>query len=240
MAMANPPVTLGKYFQKTSNNPHPFFRRRFIYWDMKDEIIIIDYGMGNLFSLRKIIERIGYSCKISSSHQDIQSAGRIILPGVGHFGKAMFNLKQSHLVEELNEAALVKKIPVMGICLGMQLMAGHSEEGDAAGLKWFDARVVKFRVKNTELYKVPHVGWNTSTHEKPHSPILRGVDSSDEFYFVHSYHIVTNNEEDVLGKTNYEYSFVSAIQKENIVGVQFHPEKSHKAGEQLIKNFLSS
>jgi imidazole glycerol-phosphate synthase subunit HisH len=205
----------------------------------ENEIIIVNYGMGNLFSIRKVIERIGFSCKISNSYSDIKNAIKILLPGVGHFGKAMSNLRQTNLTEELNEAVLVKKIPVLGICLGMQLMASYSEEGDALGLNWFDAQVVKFKIENKDLYKVPHMGWNTITHENSNSDILKKIEAGDEFYFVHSYHIVTKKATDILTKTPYEYLFVSSIEKDNITGVQFHPEKSHKAGEQLIKNFLS-
>jgi imidazole glycerol-phosphate synthase subunit HisH len=207
---------------------------------MKNEIIIVDYGMGNLFSIRKVIERIGFNCKISNSREDIKNAGKIILPGVGHFGKAMSNLNETHLIDELNEAALVKKKPVLGICLGMQLMAAYSEEGDVPGLNWFDVRVIRFGIKNREMYKVPHMGWNTITHEKPDSYIFDNIETGDEFYFVHSYHVATENAADILTKTSYEYMFVSSIAKDNIIGFQFHPEKSHKAGEQLIKNFLTS
>jgi len=207
---------------------------------MKDDIIIVDYGMGNLFSIRKVIERIGYSCKLSNSYDDIKNARKIILPGVGHFGKAMSNLKQANLVDELNEAVLVKKTPVLGICLGMQLMASHSEEGDVGGLNWFYAQVVRFGIENKTLYKVPHMGWNTISHEITGSPVLNKIEPDDEFYFVHSYHVVTKETEDILTNTPYEYTFVSSIAKDNIVGFQFHPEKSHKAGEQLIKNFLSN
>lgn len=207
---------------------------------MKNDIVIVDYGMGNLFSIRKVIERIGFNCKISNTYDDINDAGKIILPGVGHFGKAMSNLKQAHLIDELNEAVLVKKTPVLGICLGMQLMASHSEEGDACGLNWFDAQVVRFRIEDKNMYKVPHIGWNTITHEKPDSYIFNKIEADDEFYFVHSYHAVTKEPGDILTKTSYEHMFVSSIAKDNIVGFQFHPEKSHKAGEQLIKNFLSN
>lgn len=206
----------------------------------KNDIVIVDYGMGNLFSIRKVIERIGFNCKISGLYNDIKNAGRIILPGVGHFGKAMDNLKKGNLVEELNEAVLVQKTPVLGICLGMQLMASHSEEGDEQGLNWFNAEVVKFDIAKKDLFKVPHVGWNKITHEIPDNKVLASIEADDEFYFVHSYHVVTNDDADVLTKTQYEYPFVSSIQKDNIIGVQFHPEKSHAAGEQLIKNFLSN
>ncbi len=207
---------------------------------MKSDIVIVDYGMGNLFSIVKVIERLGHTCKVTGGFTEIRNASKIILPGVGHFGKAMDNLKQANLVDELNEAVLVKKIPVLGICLGMQLMATHSEEGDSTGLNWIDAEVVKFRMQKPEIYKVPHVGWNTLSHEKENSFLLKGLDKEDKFYFVHSFHFSANKSSDILSKTDYEYSFVSAVQKENITGVQFHPEKSHKAGEQMISNFLKS
>lgn len=196
--------------------------------------------MGNIFSVRKVIERIGFTCRVSQSYKDIKQAAKIILPGVGHFGKAMNNLKERNLIDELNEAVLTRKTPVMGICLGMQLMASHSEEGDVRGLGWFDADVIKFRIEHNDKFKVPHMGWNTISHEKPEALFMNSINEDDEFYFVHSYHVVPKNEEDILTKTLYEYSFVSSIVRDHIVGYQFHPEKSHKAGEQLIKNFLSN
>jgi glutamine amidotransferase len=205
---------------------------------MKSDIVIVDYGMGNLFSIQKVIERLGYRCTISGSYNDLQSAGKIILPGVGHFGKAMDNLQHANLVDELNEKVLVKKTPVLGICLGMQLFANTSEEGEAQGLNWIDGKVVKFHIQKPEVYKVPHVGWNTLSHEKEDSFLLEQITTDDSFYFVHSYHFSANDASDILTQTDYEYSFVSAVQRDNITGVQFHPEKSHKAGEQMISNFL--
>lgn len=206
---------------------------------MNKEILIVDYGMGNLFSIRKVTERLGFTCIISNSPDEILQARKLILPGVGHFGKAMQNLESARLIEVLQEAVQVKKTPVLGICLGMQLMAGYSEEGNARGLGWFDARVEKFRITNTGMYKVPHMGWNTLTHEKPASLLLKDISLTDEFYFVHSYHITTDVTNDILTKTPYEYLFVSSIEKENIFGVQFHPEKSHTAGEKMLRNFLT-
>lgn len=202
------------------------------------EILVIDYGMGNLFSIRKVLERLGYGCHISDSYQDIRKASKLILPGVGHFGKAMQNLQQKNLIDELNESVLIRKTPVLGICLGMQLFATSSEEGEANGLNWIKGKVVKFGIKQPAIYKVPHVGWNTLTHEKEYSFLLNGLNTTDKFYFVHSFHFADNEESETLTKTNYEYSFVSSVQKDNITGVQFHPEKSHKAGEQMISNFL--
>ena len=207
---------------------------------MVKEALIVDYGMGNLFSIRKVVERLGFSCAISREPDAIRQAGKLILPGVGHFGKAMQNLESAGLIEPLQEAVLAKKTPVLGICLGMQLMAAFSEEGNARGLGWFDAQVVRFRIRNKELYKVPHMGWNTLSHEKPSSPLLKGIGPEDEFYFVHSYHVETKIPSDILSMTPYEYQFVSAIEKENIFGVQFHPEKSHGAGERMLNNFLTS
>ena len=207
---------------------------------MKSDIVIVDYGMGNLYSIVKVIERLGHSCKVTGDFTEIRNASKIILPGVGHFGKAMDNLKQSNLIDELNETVLVKKTPVLGICLGMQLMATHSQEGDSTGLNWIDAEVVKFNMQTPEIYKVPHVGWNTLSKEKENSFLLKEINPDDKFYFVHSYHFSANDTSDILSQTNYEYSFVSAVQKENITGVQFHPEKSHKAGEQMISNFLKN
>ena len=207
---------------------------------MKSDIVIVDYGMGNLYSIVKVIERLGHSCKVTGDFAEIRNASKIILPGVGHFGKAMDNLRKANLVDELNETVLVKKTPVLGICLGMQLMATHSQEGDSTGLNWIDAEVVKFNMQKPEIYKVPHVGWNTLSQEKENSFLLKEINPDDKFYFVHSYHFSANDTSDILSQTNYEYTFVSGVQKENITGVQFHPEKSHKAGEQMISNFLKN
>lgn len=203
-----------------------------------DRIIIIDYGMGNLNSVKRKLNRIGVDASITSDANQVLKASKIILPGVGHFQKAMSNLKSSRLYEVLNEAALEKKIPILGICLGMQLMAKHSEEGNAVGFGWFEANVVRFRVSDTLRYKVPHIGWNSIQTTKS-SALLKDIPENSEFYFVHSYHIVTEHENEILSLTEYDYSFVSALEKDNIFGVQFHPEKSHDVGELLLKNFIS-
>ncbi len=206
---------------------------------MNKGVVVIDYGMGNIFSVGKLVERLGHQYQISGDREVILKADKIILPGVGHFGKAMSNLQKTNLVETLHEVALVQKKPVLGICLGMQLMASFSEEGDAEGLGWFDARVNRFQIQNEGLYKVPHMGWNTLMSHKPNAAVLEGVSADAPFYFVHSYHVEVQNASDVLTTTPYETTFVSAIQKENLIGVQFHPEKSHEAGQQLIQNFLA-
>ena len=200
------------------------------------DIVVVNYGMGNLHSIYKKIKSITEKIIVSSKPNDILNASKIILPGVGHFGKAMDKLIQLNLIEMLNEVILVKKKPVLGICLGMQLMAKKSEEGNVEGLGWFDAEVVKFNKKNPYNYKVPHMGWNNIIISKP-SNLMTNISDNDEFYFVHSYHVLSNNK-DTLTTTNYESNFVSAIEKENIFGVQYHPEKSHDAGHILLTNFI--
>lgn len=193
--------------------------------------------MGNLHSVLKKLRFCGVDAVVSDDHKAIKNASKIILPGVGHFAMAMDNLKNLHLVESLNECALVKKTPVLGICLGMQLMASKSEEGHVPGLGWFDAEVVRFKIQDTLKYKIPHTGWNQINIEKE-CPLMENVESLSSFYFVHSYHWKTEVKSDILNTTEYEYRFVSAVEKNNIFGVQYHPEKSHDVGEVLFRNFL--
>ena len=204
---------------------------------MHHNIVIIDYGMGNLNSVKRKFHRIGVNAEITSNPSDIIKAEKIVLPGVGHFQKAVENLKHLQLWDALNTAVLIKKTPILGICLGMQLMAKTSEEGEVAGLGWFDAEVIRFRIKDTLKYKVPHTGWN-HVEVKKDSPIFDNVNLDTGFYFVHAYHLKCNESTDILNETVYEYPFVSAIQKDNIIGLQYHPEKSHDAGEQLLRNFV--
>jgi glutamine amidotransferase len=199
--------------------------------------VIVDYGMGNLDSVRKKLRRIGFDAEISNDPAKIIEASKLFLPGVGHFYKAIQNLTALHLYDALNEAVLVKKTPILGICLGLQLMARYSEEGNEEGFGWFDADVVHFNITNQLKHKVPHMGWNYVKSEKQ-SILFDGIPESQEFYFVHSYHINSNKEEDVLATTEYEFPFVSALEKDNIFGVQFHPEKSHEVGEIMLSNFL--
>jgi glutamine amidotransferase len=201
-------------------------------------IIIVDYGMGNLRSIQKRFERNGRAIGISNDLKVVENADKLILPGVGHFGNAVKNLKSLALWELLNYKVLEQKTPVLGICLGMQLLAKHSEEGNVQGFGWFDAEVVRFRVQDKLKYKVPHIGWNDILIKKE-NPLLKGVEEGRKFYFVHSYHVIAHSEVDILTETEYEYSFVSAIWKDNIFGVQFHPEKSHDQGDVLLKNFYN-
>lgn len=204
---------------------------------MSSGIVIVDLGTGNLFSVAKSLARIGANSLISSRAEDIANAKKIILPGVGHFGKAMHALTELNLADALNEAALVKRKPVLGICLGMELMARTSEEGDVAGLGWIDAEVVRFDIADKQRFKVPHIGWNRIEIKKE-SVLMKGLSGSSEFYFLHSYHLKVNDEADALNKTEYETVFTSAIEKDNLFGVQYHPEKSHDAGARVLRNFV--
>ena len=202
-----------------------------------DKIVIVDYGMGNTNSVKKQIEKTTKSVIISSKIDDILAATKLILPGVGHFQTAMSNLKSNHLIDPLNKAVLELKTPILGICLGMQLMTNHSEEGNVDGLSWVDGNIKYFDFNNNAHYKRPHMGWNQTKHNK-RSSLLNNISEEEEYYFVHSYYMVSNDSNDILCSTEYEIEFTSAFEKNNIFGVQFHPEKSHSAGEQMIKNFI--
>ena len=174
---------------------------------------------------------------MSADSKDIEAADKLILPGVGHFSNAMDNLKELGLIEILNKKVLEDRVPILGICLGMQLMATKSEEGNYEGLGWFDAEVVKFSVKDKLKYKIPQVGWNQIAIKKE-SKLMKSIPNLSEFYFVHSYHVKCNDKSDIVNTTDYEYRFTSAIEKSNIYGVQYHPEKSHDVGIQMITNFI--
>jgi len=202
------------------------------------KLVIIDYGMGNINSVKKQLERLKVDVTVTSDPLEISKADKIILPGVGHFGKAMENLTSLNILSTLNEAVLEKRTPVLGICLGMQLMAKSSEEGNVNGLGWFDAEVIKIKVNDTLRYKIPHTGWNTIELVK-NDPINNGLDANSSFYFVHAYKVKSNNDEDILHRTCYETDFTSAISKNDIFGVQYHPEKSQDVGLKLFKNFIS-
>jgi imidazole glycerol-phosphate synthase subunit HisH len=204
---------------------------------MSLNIAIVNYGMGNLHSVYKRLTQLNLQPVLATSYAEIMKADKIVMPGVGHFEKAMENLKKLGIYDALNEAVLVKKKPILGICLGMQLMAKKSEEGDAEGFGWFDADVMKFRIQDQVKFKVPQTGWNTVQICKE-STLLEGIENESEFYFLHSYHYNNTSSGDILTKTGFEYEFVSAVEKDNIFGTQFHPEKSHSSGTRLFKNFI--
>jgi imidazole glycerol-phosphate synthase subunit HisH len=201
------------------------------------ELVIVDYGMGNLHSVYRTFRRIGADPLVTSEPARVARAERLVLPGVGHFGKAMQNLEARGLLEALNDAVVDRRAPVLGICLGMQLFAKRSDEGDAAGLGWIDAQVVRFKVPDPVRYKVPHMGWNSVVQRKE-CRLTAGL-AAPLFYFVHAYHLVCGDTGDVLFETDYAYRFVSAVARGNVVGVQFHPEKSHQSGAQLLRSFLT-
>ena len=196
--------------------------------------VIIDYGLGNLGSIANMIKKVGHKCIITSELEEIKKASKLILPGVGSFDNGMKSLKELGMIEVLNQKILIEKTPILGICLGMQLMTQSSEEGKLSGLGWIDAKTKKFV---SDTHKIPHMGWNIIKHQKE-SKLFDECKSEKRFYFVHSYCVSCNNQEDILANTNYTQDFVSSFEKENIIGVQFHPEKSHKFGMQLLKNFV--
>ena len=204
---------------------------------MQSKIVIIDYGMGNIRSILNKINRAGYEAQVSYEYETIKNSNKIILPGVGHFANGMKKLRERNLIDILNEKVLDNKTPILGICLGMQLFTRFSEEGNSQGLGWLDAETIKFILTDIK-HKVPHMGWN-SIEQKKESSLLKDIPDSRYYYFVHSYHVKCHNNDDVLTTSKYGYEFVSSVQKDNIFGTQFHPEKSHEWGEKLLNNFLN-
>jgi len=197
-------------------------------------ITIIDYGMGNLGSVANMFKRIGVPSQISSNISEIAKAEKILLPGVGAFDAAMEKINSSGLKDVLTEKVLVEKIPVLGICLGMQLLTTSSEEGKLKGLNWIPGETLKFRFAEQSM-KIPHMGWNLIKPAKSH-PLIDSLPEEPRYYFVHSYYVQVQKE-DVLATTTYGNEFHSMIQHDNIMGAQFHPEKSHKFGMKLLENF---
>lgn len=201
------------------------------------KIVILDYGMGNLGSIRNMFGHIGMDTIISSQISDIETASKIILAGVGAFDTAVDQIHGLGLLELLNRRVLVDRIPVLGICLGMQLLTEKSDEGKRSGLGWIKGETVRFQFNGaSQPLKVPHMRWNGVDLTKK-SKLFTNMPRSPRFYFVHSYHVVCKDKADVLSTTPYGYDFASAVEKDNIFGTQFHPEKSHKFGMQLLRNF---
>ena len=204
---------------------------------MAGKILVVDYGMGNLHSVVRKFELLNVKVTVSRDPEEIISSDKLVLVGVGHFKSAMDNLRNLNLIAPLNQAVLVQKKPILGICLGMHLMGNKSEEGNVKGLGWVDAYIKKIEVDDTLKFKVPHMGSNQVNTIKE-SLLMKGVRDNDEFYFAHSYFIKVKNEDLILNETKYESKFTSAIEQDNIFGVQYHPEKSHKVGETLLSNFI--
>ncbi len=200
-------------------------------------IVIIDYDVGNIGSILNMLKQVGAAAVCSADPEMIGAAEKLILPGVGSFDQAMTRLAATGLIEPLTRRVMDAQTPMLGICLGMQLFAQCSEEGRTRGLGWIDATVRRFDFKNgNQDLKIPHMGWNRVDIQKE-SLLFRNMYDEHRFYFVHSYHLDCHDTGDVAGLTRYGYPFVSMVQKENLFGVQFHPEKSHKYGMQILKNF---
>jgi len=199
-------------------------------------ITIIDYGMGNLGSVQNMLKKIGEKSLVTSSKEDVQKATKLFLPGVGAFDKAMENLVKLDLIEIIKDKTERDKTPILGICLGMQLLLDKSEEGKLNGLSLIEGESKKFDSKSLI---VPHMGWN-EVKEKKENKMFNNMDLDRRFYFVHSYAVSCNNEDDILTTTEYGQEFVSSFARDNIVGVQFHPEKSHRYGMTLFKNFIEN
>jgi glutamine amidotransferase len=200
-------------------------------------IVILDYDIGNIAAVQNMFQRIGVTCHVSSRIEDIEQAGRIVLPGNGAFDACMLNLKKSGLIPVLESRVLQHGVPLMGICVGAQMLGHGSAEGVEAGLGWIDMRVERFPV--VPNLRVPHMGWNHVKAQKPHT-LTDDMSDETRFYFVHSYYMQPIEKDDVLLTTQYGIEFASAVARGNIMGVQFHPEKSHRFGKQLFKSFAGS
>ena len=200
-------------------------------------IVIVNYGLGNLAAIKNMLRKLGHDSVISSDVDVIASAGKIIIPGVGAFGKGMENIRSMNLLDVLNNKALKEKVPVLGICLGMQLLTAHSEEGNVDGLNWIPLQTKKFVFAPEQKLTVPHMGWADIEH-KPDHWLFECYTEQPRFYFAHSYYVEYNPSYSIA-EVVYGFRFACAIEHENIAGVQFHPEKSHKFGLNLLNNFAT-
>lgn len=198
-------------------------------------IAVINYGLGNLASIRNMFRRLGVDAIVTDDKQKIRDASKLLLPGVGHFKKGMANLHESGLVQLLNEEVNKGK-PILGICLGAQLMTKHSEEGDVDGLGWVDAVTVRFDKEKLAELPIPHMGWS-DIELRNDSELWNGLPADPRFYFVHAYHFLFDEASEVTATSRYGYDFACAFKKGNVFGAQFHPEKSHKFGMKVLENY---
>ena len=204
---------------------------------MDKKILILDYDVGNIDSILSAVKDVGYQAILSNKKEDLNLANKIILPGQGSFKYGINQIRKHNLEEILKKKVLIEKIPILGICLGMQLFATYGyEEGKESGLDFISGEVKSL---DSFKQKLPHIGWN-EVNIINKNYIFNNIENNSDFYFVHGFHFICNNQKNVLAKTTYEEEFVSVIKKDNIIGVQFHPEKSLKKGLLLIKNFLST
>lgn len=198
---------------------------------------LIDYGLGNIRAILNVYKRLNMPCVIASKPEDLREADRLVLPGVGAFDEAMSLLDKSAMRGPMEEMVLRRKVPLLGICVGMQMLANGSEEGKLPGLGWIDGEVRKFdSAKLVHKPRLPHMGWNQIAAKGSH-PLLSGLDDGSRFYFLHSYYFHCAKDSDSIAETDYGGPFSSAVHSGNIHGVQFHPEKSHLNGVRLLKNF---
>jgi glutamine amidotransferase len=200
-------------------------------------ITVIDYGVGNLASIQTILRRLGHPAVISADPAIVAAADKLILPGVGAFDYGMNRLRDSGMMEALSHRVIERRTPILGICLGAQLLTQRSDEGELPGLGWFDAETVSFdRSKHTHSERIPHMGWTDLEIIRPH-PLLTDLPEEPRFYFVHSFHLQCHHEEQIIATAHHGYSFAAGIARGHIAGVQFHPEKSHKFGMKVLDNF---
>lgn len=202
-------------------------------------VVVVNAGIGNLGAIPNMLKRLGSAAHISADLGEIAAADRIILPGVGAFDAAMQSLADLGLIEVLNRKALEERVPILGVCLGMELLGTASEEGALPGLGWIKGRALRFKSHDGgPLLRIPHMGWNY-VRPTANGALFAELGESPRFYFAHSYHLVCDDEADVAGVTRYGSPFVSAVHRGNISGIQFHPEKSHRFGLQVFRNFLA-
>jgi imidazole glycerol-phosphate synthase subunit HisH len=200
-------------------------------------ITIIDYGLGNILAFANVYKRLNIPVRIAKTASDLEGASKLILPGVGAFDVAMQRLNQSGMRQSVDDLVLQQGVTVLGICVGMQILAHSSEEGKLTGLGWIDGRVKKFDVKAIpHRTHLPHMGWNNVVPVTS-NPLFSGLDTDSRFYFLHSYYFECDHQDAVLAESDYGMKFSCAVNQRNIYGVQFHPEKSHRFGVQLLKNF---
>jgi imidazole glycerol-phosphate synthase subunit HisH len=199
-------------------------------------ISIVDYGVSNLGSIRNMLRKLGLDSEIASSPEQVAAARKLILPGVGAFDHGATALNERGLTGPLRRQAMERKVPLLGICLGMQLLGKGSEEGVLGGLGLIDACCMRFRLPEGSTLKVPHMGWN-EPFVRRHAPLVDGLDPRARFYFTHSYHLVCADAADVVAVATHGVEFTAIVQRENVMGVQFHPEKSHRFGMALLRNF---
>lgn len=200
-------------------------------------ITVVDYGLGNVQAFVNIYNRLDIKVSVAKSSSDFVKTTKIILPGVGSFDRAMEQFNSSGLRNLIERLVLEEEIPILGVCVGMQMLAGASEEGRLSGLGWIDGNVKRFDLNSMiQFQNLPHMGWNNVVSENKDS-LFEGMRKESRFYFLHSYYFDCYQESNIIGVTDYGFLFTSAVKKKNIYGVQFHPEKSHHDGTQLLKNF---